>query len=56
MKDQFVILSVCLPHPFFVLFSDYLVGSDPDDREDWGVSPRGAGWTFGSGLYFGFLT
>uniref|UniRef100_A0A6B2LAU3 Serine/threonine-protein phosphatase n=1 Tax=Arcella intermedia TaxID=1963864 RepID=A0A6B2LAU3_9EUKA len=24
-----------------------LIWSDPDDRVGWGVSPRGAGWTFG---------
>jgi len=26
-----------------------LIWSDPDDRVGWGVSPRGAGWTFGQG-------
>ena len=25
-----------------------LLWSDPDDRQGWGVSPRGAGYTFGS--------
>lgn len=25
-----------------------LIWSDPDDRTGWGVSPRGAGYTFGS--------
>ena len=24
-----------------------LVWSDPDDRHGWGISPRGAGYTFG---------
>jgi len=27
-----------------------LIWSDPDDRVGWGVSPRGAGFTFGSGI------
>lgn len=41
-----------------------LVWSDPDDRLGWGISPRGAGYTFGqditeqfnhvNGLYVGF--
>lgn len=27
-----------------------LIWSDPDDRVGWGVSPRGAGYTFGEGI------
>eukprot|EP01126_Amoeba_proteus_P062591 TRINITY_DN8530_c0_g2_i3.p2 TRINITY_DN8530_c0_g2~~TRINITY_DN8530_c0_g2_i3.p2 ORF type:complete len:162 (-),score=21.42 TRINITY_DN8530_c0_g2_i3:161-646(-) len=27
-----------------------LIWSDPDDRVGWGVSPRGAGYTFGSSI------
>lgn len=27
-----------------------LLWSDPDDREGWGVSPRGAGYTFGKNI------
>ena len=28
-----------------------LLWSDPDDRGGWGISPRGAGYTFGQVLY-----
>ena len=42
---------------FFLLFSHFYVGpmcdllwSDPDDRRGWGISPRGAGYTFGSDI------
>ena len=27
-----------------------LIWSDPDDRNGWGVSPRGAGFTFGEDI------
>jgi len=27
-----------------------LLWSDPDDRQGWGVSPRGAGYTFGADI------
>ena len=27
-----------------------LLWSDPDDRRGWGISPRGAGYTFGSDI------
>ena len=30
-----------------ILFSD-LVWSDPEDVDTWAMSPRGAGWLFGS--------
>lgn len=29
-----------------------LLWSDPDDRCGWGISPRGAGYTFGQVVYF----
>lgn len=32
-----------------------LLWSDPDDRCGWGISPRGAGYTFGQVLYSEFL-
>jgi len=32
-----------------------LVWSDPDDRVGWGVSPRGAGYTFGSDVTAAFM-
>jgi serine/threonine-protein phosphatase 2A catalytic subunit len=31
-----------------------LLWSDPDDRCGWGISPRGAGYTFGQVLYCAF--
>lgn len=31
-----------------------LIWSDPDDRNGWGVSPRGAGFTFGEDISKGF--
>ena len=27
-----------------------MLWSDPDDRRGWGISPRGAGYTFGSDI------
>jgi serine/threonine-protein phosphatase 2A catalytic subunit len=27
-----------------------LLWSDPDDRTGWGISPRGAGYTFGNDI------
>ena len=27
-----------------------LLWSDPDDRQGWGISPRGAGYTFGQDI------
>ena len=32
-----------------------LVWSDPDERCGWGISPRGAGYTFGSDISEQFL-
>lgn len=32
-----------------------LLWSDPDDRCGWGISPRGAGYTFGQVVIFCFL-
>ena len=31
-----------------------LLWSDPDDRMGWGISPRGAGYTFGQDITEGF--
>lgn len=32
-----------------------LLWSDPDDRVGWGISPRGAGYTFGKDISEGFI-
>ena len=32
-----------------------LLWSDPDDRCGWGISPRGAGYTFGQDIRFVLL-
>ena len=32
-----------------------LLWSDPDERSGWGVSPRGAGYTFGNDISEQFL-
>lgn len=32
-----------------------LVWSDPEDVETWTVSPRGAGWLFGSKITYNFM-
>lgn len=32
-----------------------LLWSDPDDRQGWGMSPRGAGYTFGADISEQFL-
>lgn len=31
-----------------------LLWSDPDDKKGWGVSPRGAGFTFGADITTAF--
>ena len=31
-----------------------LLWSDPDERSGWGISPRGAGFTFGQDISAGF--
>ena len=36
--------------PFFFLSLLDLMWSDPDDIDNWAVSPRGAGWLFGSSV------
>ena len=33
-----------------------LLWSDPDDRAGWGISPRGAGYTFGQDISDQFIT
>ncbi|CDO51463.1 hypothetical protein DV451_003898 [Geotrichum candidum] len=47
MLDQIRVLSRAQEIPHEGGFCD-LVWSDPDDVENWAVSPRGAGWIFGS--------
>lgn len=47
MLDQIRVLSRAQEIPHEGGFCD-LVWSDPDDVETWAVSPRGAGWIFGS--------
>ena len=37
----------CVPPVWIFLFTD-LVWSDPEDVDTWAMSPRGAGWLFGS--------
>ena len=32
-----------------------LLWSDPDDRDGWGISPRGAGYTFGQDVSENFI-
>ena len=33
-----------------------LLWSDPDDRSGWGISPRGAGYTFGQDISDKFIS
>ena len=33
-----------------------LLWSDPDDRGGWGISPRGAGYTFGQVIFYLIIT
>jgi diadenosine tetraphosphatase ApaH/serine/threonine PP2A family protein phosphatase len=46
----------------YLLFNYYFIGafcdlvwSDPEDVETWTVSPRGAGWLFGSKVTYMFM-
>lgn len=47
-------LSVLLNYCIIGAFCD-LVWSDPEDVETWTVSPRGAGWLFGSKVTYMFM-
>lgn len=46
---------------YFVKYSNFLgafcdlVWSDPEDIEKWAISPRGAGWLFGSRITEEFM-
>lgn len=55
------VVQVCVCRVFFPWFVKYLpnllqgpmcdlLWSDPDDRGGWGISPRGAGYTFGQDI------
>lgn len=49
-----IIEPLCLESLFSTLRCD-LVWSDPDERSGWGLSPRGAGYTFGQDVSEQFL-
>jgi len=54
MKELFAVRGLTHPysvirHPSFSIATD-LMWSDPDEIENWAVSPRGAGWLFGGSV------